>query len=313
VQPHDDVCTVIQQLVSAKENDIDDKTSEKNDNHCEENEASASSFVETIVVDSSRSSNDNSNNRLLDHVHILCNKMEFCCKACQSTSQCSSMKKSITTQQSTPNHTISFDPTTGGGDRGSCNNNNSINCGISDKADSSDSDDERLSCSICLERFVVGDKVSWSPNPNCCHVYHHACIRDWLLRRTACPYCRETVLPVDKVLQESAARVSETTANNSMDENSTTNTSLATTTTTTMTMANAEATSTTLPPQVSDRKENHKTLYSNHHNNLSMERIHRFRSTFFCVSCGLVCIAPKEDGCRAQATNATLHDGDQVR
>jgi len=57
----------------------------------------------------------------------------------------------------------------------------------------------RYSCSICMERFQVGDTVSFSPSSNCCsHAFHHACIREWLLRRKGCPCCRVTMLPIDR-------------------------------------------------------------------------------------------------------------------
>mmetsp|Transcript_58373 Transcript_58373/g.142743 ORF Transcript_58373/g.142743 Transcript_58373/m.142743 type:complete len:825 (-) Transcript_58373:34-2508(-) len=54
-------------------------------------------------------------------------------------------------------------------------------------------------CSICLESFRIGDTISWSTSSACPHVYHHACIREWLLRKVGCPYCRVVVfLPVDR-------------------------------------------------------------------------------------------------------------------
>ena len=53
-------------------------------------------------------------------------------------------------------------------------------------------------CTICLEAFQVGDSVSWSTDPTCGHVFHHSCIREWLLRRVACPCCRTVLLPVDR-------------------------------------------------------------------------------------------------------------------
>ena len=53
-------------------------------------------------------------------------------------------------------------------------------------------------CSICMEVFKVGDKVSFSPAEGCLHVFHHDCLRRWLLRKTDCPCCRVIMLPVDR-------------------------------------------------------------------------------------------------------------------
>jgi hypothetical protein len=77
-------------------------------------------------------------------------------------------------------------------------------------------DEDKLTCCICLERFRVQDQVAWSPNPRCNHVYHHACIRDWLLRKTDCPYCRETVLPIDKAMQARQQQETDSDGNRSV-------------------------------------------------------------------------------------------------
>ncbi|CAJ1968611.1 unnamed protein product [Cylindrotheca closterium] len=53
-------------------------------------------------------------------------------------------------------------------------------------------------CAICLEKFRIGEAVSWSCDISCQHVFHHECLRNWLLRRVQCPCCRTIVLPVDK-------------------------------------------------------------------------------------------------------------------
>jgi Ring finger domain len=45
-------------------------------------------------------------------------------------------------------------------------------------------------CSICMDEFEVGDTVSWAPHALCTHVFHHQCIKNWLLRHAECPCCR---------------------------------------------------------------------------------------------------------------------------
>lgn len=55
--------------------------------------------------------------------------------------------------------------------------------------------EEIEACQICMEDFKVGDSVSWSTG--CDHVYHFTCIQEWLLKKTDCPYCRQTMLQVD--------------------------------------------------------------------------------------------------------------------
>jgi Ring finger domain len=52
-------------------------------------------------------------------------------------------------------------------------------------------------CPICFERLEAGELLSWSANPQCDHVFHHGCIKEWLLDRRDCPFCRTVFLPVD--------------------------------------------------------------------------------------------------------------------
>lgn len=36
-------------------------------------------------------------------------------------------------------------------------------------------------CAICLEKYSIGDKVTFSANPECTHVFHRECIGRWLM------------------------------------------------------------------------------------------------------------------------------------
>jgi hypothetical protein len=63
----------------------------------------------------------------------------------------------------------------------------------------STSADEEKECPVCMDALEVGDLVSWSPNTNCEHVFHHCCIKEWLIKRKCCPCCRQTFLPVDQL------------------------------------------------------------------------------------------------------------------
>jgi hypothetical protein len=58
-------------------------------------------------------------------------------------------------------------------------------------------DEEDNECPICMEAFQLDEIVSWSPNEKCSHVFHHECIKEWLLRHGTCPLDREVFLPID--------------------------------------------------------------------------------------------------------------------
>lgn len=53
-------------------------------------------------------------------------------------------------------------------------------------------------CPICFDTFQVDDIVSWSASPACRHIFHHRCLKEWLVKNKGCPFCRETFLPVDR-------------------------------------------------------------------------------------------------------------------
>ncbi|CAH8509092.1 unnamed protein product [Schistosoma turkestanicum] len=42
-------------------------------------------------------------------------------------------------------------------------------------------------CSICMEKYSIGDKVIRLP---CFHAFHYNCFVDWILECLDCPICR---------------------------------------------------------------------------------------------------------------------------
>lgn len=45
-------------------------------------------------------------------------------------------------------------------------------------------------CSICLENYEIGDKISIL---SCEHFYHKRCLNEWLKKKEECPLCREEI------------------------------------------------------------------------------------------------------------------------
>lgn len=108
-------------------------------------------------------------------------------------------------------------------------------------------------CSICMEQFAANDIVSWSPTMTCLHVFHHECLKEWLLYHDNCPYCRVTVLPVDKLTAEQPRR---------------SNTGF-------------------ILPLVSSKRSRTENLMK-----LARDRAQRVRTTYYCLDDGLV-VLPK--------------------
>ena len=47
---------------------------------------------------------------------------------------------------------------------------------------------EQTACSICVEDYQYHEDVT--PFPECEHLYHTYCIRQWLEKSSVCPLCR---------------------------------------------------------------------------------------------------------------------------
>ena len=52
-------------------------------------------------------------------------------------------------------------------------------------------DDHTSKCYLCLMAYTQGEEVAFSKNNKCKHQFHKDCIVEWLMKRTACPCCRE--------------------------------------------------------------------------------------------------------------------------
>jgi hypothetical protein len=57
-------------------------------------------------------------------------------------------------------------------------------------------DVENAECSICLEMYRLGDTICVSNVAECNHVFHQACISEWLWTHDQCPLCRTDLMIV---------------------------------------------------------------------------------------------------------------------
>ena len=51
-------------------------------------------------------------------------------------------------------------------------------------------DGDNNKCIICMEEFEEKERVKYLP---CEHLFHHDCIRQWLLKEKSCPYCKSEI------------------------------------------------------------------------------------------------------------------------
>lgn len=49
---------------------------------------------------------------------------------------------------------------------------------------------ENIECTICMEEYEVGQKLTVL---SCMHFYHEDCIKTWYNDNNECPQCRETI------------------------------------------------------------------------------------------------------------------------
>jgi hypothetical protein len=49
-------------------------------------------------------------------------------------------------------------------------------------------------CTICLSRFMAGEELCWAKTDQCNHVFHFACVGEWLKDHDECPLCRTDIV-----------------------------------------------------------------------------------------------------------------------
>lgn len=53
-------------------------------------------------------------------------------------------------------------------------------------------EESHITCAICLNEYAQGEKIITGKSGNCHHMFHHACLLEWLgdQRKDICPCCR---------------------------------------------------------------------------------------------------------------------------
>lgn len=52
-------------------------------------------------------------------------------------------------------------------------------------------------CAICGLQIQAGEHVTWSPNADCAHIFHHECLKEHLLASPECPCCFKAFVPME--------------------------------------------------------------------------------------------------------------------
>mmetsp|Transcript_44307 Transcript_44307/g.86967 ORF Transcript_44307/g.86967 Transcript_44307/m.86967 type:complete len:222 (-) Transcript_44307:158-823(-) len=65
--------------------------------------------------------------------------------------------------------------------------------------DSSGMNDDSALCSICIDKYAIGDKYVMFNG--CQHFFHFECILHWFERHSECPICRKQVVNEKKIRQ----------------------------------------------------------------------------------------------------------------
>ena len=69
-----------------------------------------------------------------------------------------------------------------------------------------------FSCPICWEAYAEGDRVCWSKNSQCNHMFHIDCIERWLMKQhDHCPCCRLNYLAQEELDSAESATLEEST------------------------------------------------------------------------------------------------------
>ena len=75
-------------------------------------------------------------------------------------------------------------------------------------------------CAICLNTYMPGERIVWSSNEACAHVFHLQCMLKWSMNRdedVSCPCCRQIFIKgVDASPEGAASRNDNTSVENSV-------------------------------------------------------------------------------------------------